>query len=218
LPLHCPRYLPGFYLGNNYLVSGVDQADYVVASNPFYLSRPFLKADENAEIALLSNSLTPHNTQFHVFDTASIETRRLPDDAAALYYFGDSLSLQKWELRSSVGVQPCQRVHIESWWRLEAQPTADYSMQIALVNADGEAVSSDNRKLTQTLTGSWEPDAYYLDMRIVEIPCDVHPGEYPLVLSVYDPKTVFSEGALPVQLADGSPFNNYVYLTTLFVE
>lgn len=218
LPLNCQNYLLGFYLGNNYLSRRIDNANYVVTSEPYYLSPPFLRPDDDGEITLLSRSLTPQNNRFHIFDTTEIQYRPLPDDLSVMYTFGDVLSLQKWELRDSVQVQPCQRIPLESWWRLEAKSAVDYSMQIAMVNTDGEAISSVNRGLTQILTRTWEPDAYYLDVHEVTVPCDAPPGEYPLVMSVFDPGTVLNEGALPVKLSDGTPFNDYVYLTTLFVQ
>ena len=41
--------------------------------------------------------------------------------------------------------------------------------------------------------------------RPLQIPCDALPGEYPLVLSIYDPKVLLQEqGPLPLIQADGS--------------
>ena len=115
-------------------------------------------------------------------------------------------------------VETCQRITLESWWQMEQQPQANYSMLLAMVNDKGEAISSVNTNLTRVPTQVWVPDAYFLDARTLKVPCDAPPGEYPLVLSVFDPYTVMAAGSLPVTLPDGSPFHDYVYLTTLFIE
>ncbi|MBZ0298651.1 MAG: hypothetical protein K8J31_02875 [Anaerolineae bacterium] len=127
---------------------------------------------------------------------------------------GSSFTLQHWELRDSIQVQRCQRVYLESWWQMAEQPQHNYSLLIALVNTDGQAVSP----LTTVPTKVWIPDAYFLDARSLQVPCDAPAGEYPLVMSIYNPDTVAAQGSLPVTLPDGSPFNDYVYLTTLHVN
>jgi hypothetical protein len=162
----------------------------------------------------VSRSLTPENTVAYLFDTTTAEVRHIPVDAPTLFRFGDVLALQKWELKDSVEVQPRQRVAIESWWQTVESSPVSYSMQIAMVDSRGQAVSAANSPLTTLSTKLWIPDAYFLDARTLLISCDAPPGEYPLVMSVYNPDTFTETGSLP----DGTPSNDYVYLTTLFVR
>lgn len=211
-------YVLGFYLGDNPMTPDYEIADYVLTGSIYHTSKPFLMPGDDEGLQLLWRSLTPENTVAHLFDTAAAETRRIPDDVQTMFRFGDVLALQKWELRDSVDVQPCQRVAVESWWQMIDPPPVNYSMQIALVDSAGQPVSAANSPLTTLSTQIWVPDAYFLDARTVQIPCDAQPGEYPLVMSVYDPETVTAVGSLPVSLPDGTPSNDYIYLTTLFVR
>ncbi len=216
--LNSKCYVLGFYLGDNYITEDLDAADYVLSSYVYHTSEAFLRADGEDGLLLMSRSLTPDNTVAHLFATAAAEVRHLPEEMEPLFKFGDEFTLHNWSLRDNVTVQPCQRVNLESWWSINEPPPANYSMQIALVDLDGNAISASNTSLTRVPTQVWIPDAYFLDARQVVVPCDAPPGEYPLVLSVYDPDTVLTDGSLPVYFPDGTPSTAYVYLTTLFVE
>lgn len=216
--LNSKCYVLGFYLGDNYITGDLDHADYVLTSYIYHTSEPFLPPGDEAGLLLLKQSLTPENTVAHLFDMAQAEVRHLPENLAPMFHFADELSLNQWELRESVVVQPCQRVYIESWWQMQNPPRANYSMQIAMVDSSGQAVGTVNTNLTTVPTQVWVPDVYFLDSRPLQVPCDAPPGEYPLVMSVYDPEQVAAAGSLPVSLPDGTPAENHVYLTTLFIE
>ncbi len=208
----------GFYLGQNYITPDYDYADYILTGSVYHTSESFLLPGDEDGLRLVSRSLTPENTVAHIFDTAAAEIRHIPDDAETLFYFGNTFTLQHWELRDSVEVQPCQRVNLESWWQMVEPPLHNYSMQVAMVDSDGAAVTASNLPLTNLPTKVWIADAYFLDARSLQVPCDAAPGEYPLVMSVYHPDTVAQSGSLPVSLPDGSSSNDYIYLTTLFVR
>lgn len=208
----------GFYLGDHYLTPDYDFADYILTGSVYHTSKPFLMPGDEDGLRLVSRSLTPDNTVAHLFDMAAAETRYIPADAETLFYFGNTFTLQHWELKDSVEVQPCQRVSLESWWQMVEPPLHNYSMQVAMVNSDGAAVTSSNLPLTNLPTKVWIPNAYVLDARSIQVPCDAAPGEYPLVMSVYNPDTVAQSGSLPVSLPDGSSSGDYIYLTTLFIR
>ena len=208
----------GFYLGDNYITPDYRIADYILTSSVYHTDKPYLMPGDTEGLQLVSRSLTPDNHVAYLFDTASAEVRHIPENAQTLFRFGDMLALQQWELKDSVEVQPCQRVAIEGWWQMIAQPPVSYSMQIAMVDSSGQPVSAANSPLTTLSTKLWIPDAWFLDARTLPVPCDAPPGEYPLVMSVYNPDTFNEVGSLPVSLPDGSPSNDYVYLTTLFVK
>jgi hypothetical protein len=222
-PEHCAIlnskcYVLGFYLGDNYLTGDLEAADYVLTPYPYHASRSFLPPDDTEGLLLMAESLTPENTVSHLFAVAQAEQRFLPEDLETLFVFGEEVALDHWVLRESVEVQSCQRVHLESWWHRVSLPQANYSMQIALVDSDGQAIGAANTSLTHVATEVWGPDAYFLDARGLTIPCAATPGEYALVMSVYDPQTVQSAGSLLVTLPDGQPSGDFVYLTTLFVD
>ena len=207
-------YALGFYLADDIFTPYAD-ADYVITSHPYYATPTHLMPGDTQGLDLLSHTLTPDNLLSFLFDRSAAEHRELPDDLRDIAHFGSSFSLQKWILRASVEVQPCQRLSFESWWQAASRPSINYSLTLALTNSDGQGIAAADTDLTISPTTSWISGAYYLDARTLTVPCDIQPGEYPLVTSVYDPRTVAS---LPATLPDGTPLGDYFYLTTLFVK
>ena len=220
---HCPIhhskcYAPGFLLQQHAIAEKLADADFVLSDFPFYPTRPWLPPEDSQGLQLLSRSLTPENDTYHLFATADFEPRHLPPGIAPRYRFAGELALGHWELRDDVRARPCQRIQVESWWQALDPPAANYSIQLALTNAAGDSsVAAANDRLTTVYTGVWGPDAWFLDARTLQIPCDAPPGDYPLVLSVYDPLTLATRGALPLVDADGVAGDTWLYLTTLFV-
>ncbi len=143
------------------------------------------------------------------------EYRRIPDNLGDQFVFGDQFALQSWALTGSVEVVPCQTATVESWWQASSAPANNYSLTLVLVGSDGIGVAQSDGAPAGILTGLWQPGQLYLDVRAVTVPCDARPGEYPLLLGLYDPDTLVQ---LPVQLADGTPVSAPAYLTTLFVR
>jgi len=86
------------------------------------------------------------------------------------------------------------------------------------VNLAGDSLGASNSRLTLVESSEWRSKAWYLDLRPLRIPCDAPAGEYPLVLSVYDPLRLAEQGPLPRMNADGSAGDTWLYLTTLFVN
>ncbi len=220
---HCPIFhskcfAPGFYLRDHAIARDLAQAGFVLTDFPFYPTRPWLAPDDRQGLQLLSLSLTPENGTYHLFDTADFETRHLPQGIAPQRVFGGELALGHWELRDSVQVRPCQRIRLESWWQAARPPGADYSIQLALVDLAGEALAASNDQLTTVNSAVWAPQLWFLDARPLTIPCDAPAGEYPLVMSVYDPLLLAELGPLPLTNADGSAGDTWLYLTTLFVN
>jgi hypothetical protein len=142
------------------------------------------------------------------------EYRRLPDDLTTRFRFGDSISLQGWQI-DPLTVAPCGAVSMRSFWQGDAPLDANYSMNLSAVSEDGTVLSSNDSALTRTLTGLWQMDTTYVDTRTLEIPCEAVPGAFALVVTVYDPVDV---SRLPVRAADGTNIESVVFLTTLTVE
>ncbi len=210
------RYTLGFYLGDNILAEAAGHADYFVATRAM-LALPAALFDDGGEGWRVYRTLTPENRVAFLFDTTHVE-QGPPEDIVATWNFGDAVALGRWALPDSVQVRPCQRVNVESWWQAGRPPAEDYSMQLALVNLAGEPVSASNSRLTLVDSSDWQPGAWYLDLRPLTLPCDAAVGEYPLVLSVYDPPALAEAGPLPLINADGSEGDAWLYLTTLFVK
>ena len=201
----------GYYLGDNYLTTTVDVADYALSESPFFAMDAFVAP--GATVDIVPSPTRVENEHLYLMDFASAEPRTAPEDAD--YRFGDVLELGAWTLTSPVNVRPCERVALESWWNAPEGAQTNYNLQIVMVGEDGAALAEANRPLGALPTGIWEPGQYTFDARSFVVPCDAPPGEYPLIMGVYNP-----DDLTPVMVygADGAEIGNQLYLTTLFVE
>ncbi|MEO0564935.1 MAG: hypothetical protein AAF125_22710, partial [Chloroflexota bacterium] len=208
-------YVLGFYLRDHYL-SDLEVADYVLGRLPTYQAYPVgLPPGDTDGLTLLRDTLTPENTTAHLFNVATAERRTIPDDAETIVTFGEALTLQHWAVTDPLTVSACGRVRMESWWLAEEQLPTNYSLLLALVDANGETVTDSNTDLTHLATAVWEPGYHYIDARAINVPCDTPPGGYPLVMSVYAPGALRS---LDVVGNDGAVLGEFWYLTTVIVE
>ena len=217
--VNAAKFVLEFYLADNVLSQRPDGADYIVSSRGEYLAQPpSLPADDREGLQLYFTR-TPDNQVGFLFDREPAEVRFLPEDLAPRHSFGGELALGHWSLRDSVQVQPCQRIHFESWWQATVKLQTDYSLQLVMTAADGRFVASTDFALTSESTRFREPeDAWYLDARRLQIPCDTPVGEYSLLLIVFDPRSLELSDKLPLIQADGSAGDTWLYLTTLFVS
>ena len=217
--VNAAKFVLEFYLADNVLSQRPDGADYIVSSRGEYLAQPPSLPADDREGLQLYYTRTPDNQVGFLFDREPAEVRFLPEDLAPRHSFGGELALGHWALHDSVQVQPCQRVHFESWWQVVQKPLVDYSLQLALTDADGRFVASTDFALTSESTRFREPgDAWYLDARDLQIPCDTPAGEYPLLLIVFDPHSLELSDKLPLINDDGSEGDRWLYLTTLHVN
>ncbi len=143
---------------------------------------------------------------------------RIPDHLQEVFVFGDDLSLLAWQLEQAVTVSPCQPVALQSWWAVEQPVFTDLSMTLVLVNADdGQGIVQRDEWPAGRATSTLAIGQPYADERYIVVPCDIQPGEYPLLIGVYQ---VAGEivNSLPVTLPDDTPIGSYAYLTTLMVN
>ena len=219
--INVPPAVLSFYLGDNVLAERMEDAAWAVSSRGEYLSVPTFLPSNDREGLLLYYTRTPENRVGFLFalEPAEAETRFLPEDLAPRHSFGGELALGHWALHDSVQVQPCQRVHFESWWQVVQKPLINYNLQLALTDADGRFVASTDHMLTSESTRLQEPaNEWFLDARDLQIPCDTPAGEYPLLLIVFDPRSLELSDKLPLINDDGSEGDRWLYLTTLHVN
>ncbi len=207
-------FAPGYYFGyDNHMTNHLRQADYVLSERPFFLPNRFTPPGGSAQF--IPGPLTPHNTVAFLMDANTMELRELPAPPEPIVYYGDDITLQDWRLHGDVRLSACEFVVIESWWLAEQQPDDNLNMQIVMVDGNGSMITESNNPLGQVPTSIWETNGYTADGRPLVVPCDTPPGEYPLIMGVYNPDTLET---LPVRSADGNALGNQWYLTTLFVE
>ena len=203
----------GYYLGAEaYLTTAIEQAGYVLSPRPFYIEDPFVEAGAAVRLA---ETMTPQNARYHALRWDALATRTAPAAEAVAFRYGDRLQLQRFGVTGDVRLAPCEHITVESWWRATDAPGRNLNLQIVMVDADGGAVAEANAPLGSVPTRIWEVGMSTPDMRPLVVPCDTPPGEYPLIMGVYDPATVEPLAAFD---AAGNEVGNQVYVTTLFVE
>jgi hypothetical protein len=141
--------------------------------------------------------------------------RKKPELLQDLFLFGGSMSLQAWTLRGDVNVQPCQTIQLSTWWLAKDRIDANYSMTLVLADESGIGMTRSDGAPSNFLPQLWQVGDSYLDERTLTIPCDIQPGQYPLLVGLYNYETVET---LPVTQPDGTPTSPLVYLTTLNLE
>ena len=143
------------------------------------------------------------------------EYRRIPADLRDLAHFGETISLQGWNLPDGVSVRACQEVPFESWWRALDAPGADLGIGLVLADATGQGVARVDAEPSGARTLDWAAGTYHLDGRTLRVPCDLPPGDYPLLIGMFD---MVSTEPLPIYTPDGTPSGSTLYyLTTLTV-
>jgi len=143
------------------------------------------------------------------------EYRRLPADLRDLARFGDAISLQGWNLPGGVTVRACQDVPFESWWYAVDAPGVDLGIGLVLADAGGQGVARVDAEPSGARTLDWAAGTYHLDGRTLRVPCDLSPGDYPLLIGLFD---MLSAAPLPLYTPDGAPTGSTLYyLTTLTV-
>jgi len=142
--------------------------------------------------------------------------RRVPETLSPLARFGEAIRLEGWELPEGVNVRACQSVPFASWWHALAAPEADLGIGLVLANADGMGVTRTDAEPSGARTIDWAADTYHLDRRTLTVPCDLPPGDYPLLIGLHD---LISAEAVPIYTPDGTPTGSPLYyLTTLHVS
>ena len=145
-----------------------------------------------------------------------VEYRRIPADLGDVARFGGVIHLRGWSLPDGVSVRACQDVPFESWWYAPDAPGADLGIGLALADANGQGVARADAEPSGSRTVDWRADSYHLDQRTLRIPCDLPPGEYPLLIGLH---TLVGAEPLPAFAPDGAPLPSpLVYLTTLVVS
>ncbi len=142
--------------------------------------------------------------------------QRVPETLSPLARFGEAIRLEGWELPDGVSVRACQDVPFESWWHALAAPGADLGIGLVLADANGMGVARTDAEPSGARTIDWQADTYHLDRRMLTVPCDLPPGDYPLLIGLHD---LVSAEAVPIYTPDGAPTGSPLfYLTTLRVS
>ena len=144
------------------------------------------------------------------------EYARAPNTEAAILHLDERLRLYHWQLLDSHSVSPCQSVTVESWWQLTAPDATPYSISLILASSDGrDQLAITTAVPADEFTSDWRANKFYRDRSALEIPCDIEPSQYNLLLAAKESDT---GRPLPLARPGSDPLGNEIYLTTLIVE
>jgi 4-amino-4-deoxy-L-arabinose transferase-like glycosyltransferase len=92
---------------------------------------------------------------------------------------------------------------LRTFWQVEQPFTADYFIFVHVLNAAGQTVAQRDAPPWQGRfpTSSWRPGSLIVDLNDLPLPADLPPGEYTLVVGMFDP----ASGAHPPTQIDGKP-------------
>ncbi len=157
----------------------------------------------------------------HVSDAALFgidtawEVIRWSEVSADPAYRFDDFALYDWTL-SGYRLAACEALHTTSVWQRERPTDAAHWLTFVLIQPDSGAIlaASDSPPGNRP-SETWQPGAYYLDLRTLNIPCEADPGEYMLLAGVYQPDPLRDAA---ITRGDGTPVTgNRAFLTTIQV-
>ena len=197
---------------------GESERLWLIKGNP-YPGGERIIAELEQDYTLYSAADFPGETYYRALEL--LEYRRHPALTAPLWRFGPHIKLLDWRLNDGHIVQPCAQLSVESRWSTDVALDELYSTTLVIAGADGNGIANaDGIPGGVYLTSAWQPSQLYFDERVLEIPCDMAEGEYPLLLSMYAiPHENRELRSLPIYSADGAPTGQvYLHLTTIVVQ
>ncbi|MFZ4816097.1 MAG: hypothetical protein ACOYL5_16290 [Phototrophicaceae bacterium] len=138
--------------------------------------------------------------------------QRAPQDRTPNFIFGTGIQLLDWELPRGQTLRPCESLPFTSVWQAEQPQALDWKMSFTVTD-NGNGIARWDAPLSFG-TVRWQPDTPYADWRAITIPCDTPAGQYPLLLTVYDPET---GTPLEVFTTTGGLVGTSLYLTDLII-
>jgi hypothetical protein len=113
-----------------------------------------------------------------------------PDQALEVD-LADGVSLQGYDLYET-NVAPGERFDVTLYWEARAMPSTDYQVMLHLVGTQPEPVAQGDGPplMGDYPTGLWSLGEAIVDRRAVSLPEDVPPGQYRLLVGMYDLETL----------------------------
>lgn len=199
----------------------LDEAEklWIVRTRDFIGGRNMIAAIEE-EYTLYEVVDFPGETYYTAIE--ALEYRRHPAGARPRWRYGEDFNLLDWRLNGAHEVSACHTITVDSWWSINQETEQLYSSTLVIADQHGQgAANSDNVPGGAYLTSIWLRGRPYFDQRQLTIPCDLPPGEYPLLLGMYalPPDESAALQNLEVHTADGEATGRYLeYLTTITVS
>ena len=121
--------------------------------------------------------------------------------------FGGEVTLLGYE-PGVADVQLGESLLVETYWRTEVLPAADYALALELVDDDGLVVANSVSTLTPSFpTSLWQPGQYLHGQQHFALPSTLYPGRYTLRIALVSPEgerlTAAGQASRPARLRDG---------------
>ncbi len=138
-------------------------------------------------------------------------------ETAANIRFGDQITLPGFTL-SSAQAAPGDILQLALFWQTASALDTRYKVFLHLVDGQGNIVAQRDSEPGGglALTTTWEPGALISDNHGLLLPADLPPGDYPLLLGLYDVSD--PNRRLPVFDAGGAPLGDTLLLATISVR
>lgn len=124
--------------------------------------------------------------------------------------FGDFARLLGFDLAAPTA----SALTLTLYWRAEATPTVSYSVSAQLLDAGDVLVAQRDQQPGAGAfpTLGWVVDEVLTDSYRIDLPADLTPGRYALIVKLYDPAT---GSVVPAADASGTPMGDFLYLTEM---
>ncbi|MFZ2357843.1 MAG: glycosyltransferase family 39 protein [Anaerolineae bacterium] len=102
--------------------------------------------------------------------------------------FGDQIRLLSYAL-SSQEITSGDVLQLQLTWQAERQPDADYTVFVQLLDERDQVVAQRDAPPGDSPTSQWQPGVAIIDNHGVLVSHGTAPGDYKLILGMYDPAT-----------------------------
>ncbi len=157
----------------------------------------------------------------HVFDApaqmAVASGGRIGDFARLLGFDAEPAPTTASGGSATIEAPPASTLALTLYWQAEGESSMPYAVSVQLLDENGVLRAQNDQQPGGGAfpTTSWVQGEVLVDTYQLEMPADLTPGRYELIVRMYDPATL---AALPATGADGSPAGEGLALATIQVR
>jgi hypothetical protein len=139
-----------------------------------------------------------------------------------VYDLGDRLQVLGYDLNRTT-FRPGDRLELTVYWYARQPVEYGYATFVHITTGGPPAAQADQQNPAGRPTLEWTPEGYIRDPYVIELPPDLAPGTYQVVVGLYTcdtrpPGACGNGDRLPVTDADGQPLGDVVPLATITVN
>ena len=172
------HYQPDLVLLGYLWLKEVQQSDWFQAT---YVPRQFFKYDALDQPLLLFSRREGVKVQADAIPTAEIQPLAVD--------FNRQITLTGYHLNRPL--VPGGELTLTLYWQVEAPLTVDFTVFVQLVDEENNIKAQADGKPQQGFytTPYWQPGEEVIDVHTVPLPLDLAPGQYDLLLGLYEAET-----------------------------